>query len=104
LALTRKAAACGVQVASHAIGDRGNRVVLDNYQTVLETQPGADLRWRVEHAQVLAAQDIGRFAELGVIASMQPTHATSDMGWAQDRVGPERVKGAYAWQDLAASG
>lgn len=104
LALTRKAAACGVQVASHAIGDRGNRVVLDNYQTVLETQPGADLRWRVEHAQVLAAQDIGRFAELGVIASMQPTHATSDMGWAQDRIGPERVKGAYAWQDLAASG
>lgn len=104
LALSRKAAGCGVQVASHAIGDRGNRVVLDNYQTVLGEHPDADLRWRVEHAQVLAAQDIGRFAALGVIASMQPTHATSDMGWAQDRVGPERIKGAYAWQDLAASG
>lgn len=104
LALSRKAAGCGVQVASHAIGDRGNRVVLDNYQTVLGEHPDADLRWRVEHAQVLAAQDIGRFATLGVIASMQPTHATSDMGWAQDRVGPERIKGAYAWQDLAASG
>lgn len=104
LALSRKAAGCGVQVASHAIGDRGNRVVLDNYQAVLGEHPDADLRWRVEHAQVLAAQDIGRFAALGVIASMQPTHATSDMGWAQDRVGPERIKGAYAWQDLAASG
>lgn len=104
LALSRKAVGCGVQVASHAIGDRGNRVVLDNYQTVLGEHPDADLRWRVEHAQVLAAQDIGRFATLGVIASMQPTHATSDMGWAQDRVGPERIKGAYAWQDLAASG
>lgn len=104
LALSRKAVGCGVQVASHAIGDRGNRVVLDNYQTVLGEHPDADLRWRVEHAQVLAAQDIGRFAALGVIASMQPTHATSDMGWAQDRVGPERIKGAYAWQDLAASG
>lgn len=104
LALSRKAAGCGVQVASHAIGDRGNRLVLDNYQTVLAGQGDADLRWRVEHAQVLAAEDIVRFAPLKVIASMQPTHATSDMGWAQDRVGPERIKGAYAWQSLHGTG
>lgn len=104
LAVSRKAAACGVQVASHAIGDRGNQVVLDNYQSVLAGQGAADLRWRVEHAQVLADADIARFGRLGVIASMQPTHATSDMGWAQDRVGSERIKGAYAWQRLAGSG
>lgn len=104
LAVSRKAAACGVQVASHAIGDRGNRLVLDNYQAVLAEHPGADLRWRVEHAQVLAPADIGRFAGLGVIASMQPTHATSDMGWAEDRVGPERILGAYAWRTLRSSG
>ncbi|KRG77312.1 amidohydrolase [Stenotrophomonas ginsengisoli] len=104
LAASRKAAACGVQVASHAIGDRGNRLVLDNYQSVLAGHTGQDLRWRVEHAQVLAEADIARFGQLGVIASMQPTHATSDMGWAQDRVGAERIKGAYAWQRLADSG
>ena len=104
LAVSRKAAGCGVQVASHAIGDRGNRLVLDNYQAVLAEHPGADLRWRVEHAQVLAAADIARFAELGVIASMQPTHATSDMGWAEDRVGPGRILGAYAWQSLRGTG
>lgn len=104
LAVSRKAAGCGVQVASHAIGDRGNRMVLDNYQTVLAEYPEADLRWRVEHAQVLALTDITRFAQMGVIASMQPTHATSDMGWAEDRVGPERILGAYAWQSLRGSG
>ena len=104
LAAVRKAAGCGVQVASHAIGDRGNRLVLDNYQAVLAEHPGADLRWRVEHAQVVAEADIPRFGQLGVIASMQPTHATSDMGWAQDRVGPERILGAYAWQRLHRSG
>lgn len=104
LAVSRKAAGCGVQVASHAIGDRGNRVVLDNYQTVLGEQSAADLRWRVEHAQVVALTDIARFAQMGVIASMQPTHATSDMGWAEDRVGPERILGAYAWQSLRGSG
>ena len=104
LAVSRKAAGCGVQVASHAIGDRGNRLVLDNYETVLGEYAGADLRWRVEHAQVLALTDISRFARLGVIASMQPTHATSDMGWAEDRVGPERILGAYAWSSLRGTG
>lgn len=100
----RKADGCGVQVATHAIGDRGNRIVLDTYEKVLGTRTGSDHRWRVEHAQVVALGDIARFAPLGVIASMQPTHATSDMGWAEQRVGPERVKGAYAWQRYLHSG
>ena len=97
-AAVRKADACNVQVATHAIGDRGNRIVLDTYENVLGAHKGNDHRWRVEHAQVVALEDIPRFAQLGLVASMQPTHATSDMGWAEQRVGPERIKGAYAWQ------
>ncbi|HBK47558.1 MAG TPA: amidohydrolase, partial [Xanthomonadaceae bacterium] len=100
----RKARACGLQVASHAIGDRGNRLVLDTYERVLGADQAGDRRWRVEHAQVLSPPDIPRFAALGVIASMQPTHATSDMPWAQDRLGPQRILGAYAWQRLLHSG
>ena len=100
----RKARDCGLQAASHAIGDRGNRLVLDTYARVLGDDAKSDHRWRVEHAQVIALDDIPRFAALGVIASMQPTHATSDMPWAQDRVGPERIAGAYAWQRLRKSG
>lgn len=100
----RKADGCGVQVATHAIGDRGNRIALDTYARVLGPRSDRDHRWRIEHAQVVALQDIPRFAELGVIASMQPTHATSDMGWAQDRVGPERILGAYAWRRMLAAG
>ncbi|MGH8055149.1 MAG: amidohydrolase [Stenotrophomonas sp.] len=100
----RKADGCKVQVATHAIGDRGNRIVLDTYEKVLGAHKGNDHRWRVEHAQVVSLEDIPRFAGLGVIASMQPTHATSDMGWAEQRVGPERVKGAYAWQRYLHSG
>lgn len=100
----RKADGCKVQVATHAIGDRGNRIVLDTYEKVLGSHKGNDHRWRVEHAQVVSLEDIPRFAALGVIASMQPTHATSDMGWAEQRVGPERVKGAYAWQRFLHSG
>lgn len=100
----RKADGCGAQVATHAIGDRGNRIVLDTYEKVLGERRDSDHRWRVEHAQVVSLDDIPRFAPLGVIASMQPTHATSDMGWAQQRVGAERVKGAYAWQRLLQSG
>lgn len=101
----RKAHDCGVQVATHAIGDRGNRIVLDTYAKVLgDTAATADHRWRVEHAQIVALEDIPRFAGLGVIASMQPTHATSDMPWAQDRVGPQRIDGAYAWQRFLHSG
>ncbi len=102
-AAVRKADGCKVQVATHAIGDRGNRIVLDTYEKVLGAHKG-DHRWRVEHAQVVALEDIPRFAGLGVIASMQPTHATSDMGWAEQRVGLERIKGAYAWQRYLHSG
>jgi predicted amidohydrolase YtcJ len=100
----RKADGCGLQVATHAIGDRGNQIALDTYARVLGDGKSRDHRWRIEHAQVVALADIPRFAALGVIASMQPTHATSDMGWAQDRVGPERIQGAYAWRRMLASG
>lgn len=97
-----KARDCGIQVATHAIGDRGNRLVLDAYETALAGHPG--LRWRIEHAQVLAPADLPRLAALDVIASMQPTHATSDMPWAEDRLGPARIHGAYAWRSLRDSG
>lgn len=93
-----KAYSCHVQVATHAIGDRGNRMVLDTYQAVLGKDSASDHRWRVEHAQIVALDDIPRFAQLRLIASMQPTHATSDMPWAEQRLGKDRLKGAYAWQ------
>ena len=101
-AAVAKARDCGIQVATHAIGDRGNRVVLDAYAAALDGHAG--LRWRIEHAQVLAPADLPRLAALDVIASMQPTHATSDMPWAVERLGPERVHGAYAWRSLRDSG
>ena len=101
--VTQKARDCDVQVATHAIGDRGNHEVLVAYARVLGANPG-DHRWRIEHAQVLAPADLPRLAQLGVIASMQPTHATSDMPWAGDRVGPQRINGAYAWRQLRDSG
>lgn len=99
-----KAMACGFQVGVHAIGDRGNRVVLDAYASTLPKHPDNPGRHRIEHAQTLTAEDIPRFAELGVIAAMQPTHATSDMYWVGDRLGPERVVYAYAWRSLLDSG
>jgi predicted amidohydrolase YtcJ len=94
-------AALGLQPATHAIGDRGNRVVLDAYEREF-ADPALRERFRprVEHAQVVAPEDWGRFEALGIVPSMQPTHATSDMRWAEARVGPERVKGAYAWRRL----
>lgn len=91
------------QVCTHAIGDRANRETLDTYEAALKGV-AADRRFRVEHAQLLAPDDIPRFAKLGVIASMQPTHCTSDMRWVDERVGPERAKGAYAWASLLKSG
>ncbi len=94
----------GWQPAVHAIGDAAVRSVLDAYQAAREARPGADLRLRVEHAQVVSPADLPRFAKLGVIASMQPTHATSDMPWAQARVGGDRIRGAYAWKTLVSSG
>ncbi|WP_224743859.1 MULTISPECIES: amidohydrolase [Lysobacter] len=101
---TAKARRCGVQVATHAIGDRGNRVVLDAYAQALGNEVGGDHRWRIEHAQVLSPADLPRLAQMGVIASMQPTHATSDMPWAGDRLGPQRIETAYAWRELRDSG
>jgi predicted amidohydrolase YtcJ len=94
----------GFQVNVHAIGDRGNRIVLDAFESALRVVPTADHRFRVEHAQVLSPDDIPRFAELGVIPSMQPTHQTSDMRWAETRVGPQRIRGAYAWRSLLNTG
>lgn len=99
-----KARDCGVQVATHAIGDRGNHQVLDAYAKALGTGKPAEYRWRIEHAQVLSPADLPRLAPLGIIASMQPTHATSDMPWAEERVGAERIVGAYAWRQLRDSG
>jgi predicted amidohydrolase YtcJ len=98
-----KANRMGFQVGVHAIGDRGNRLVLDAFERVQHGQP-SPLRNRIEHAQIIALDDIPRFATLGVIAAMQPTHATSDMNMAEDRVGPERIRGGYAWRRLLSSG
>ena len=118
-AAVAKAFRCKLQVAMHAIGDRGNRVALDGYAKFLATDtaapppeggvqiavpPAGDVRWRIEHAQVVALDDIPRFAALHVIASMQPTHATSDMPWAEARVGPQRILGAYAWRRMRDAG
>jgi len=98
----------GYPLCVHAIGDRANRMVLDAMQHAAAASGGAavlrDRRFRIEHAQVLAAEDLPRFAELGVIASMQPTHCTSDMPWAPTRLGAARIEGAYAWRKLLDSG
>jgi hypothetical protein len=98
----------GLQPAIHAIGDRGNRVALDAIEAgkreVASASAFSAPRPRIEHDQVVALEDIPRFAELGVIASFQPTHATSDMYWAEERVGPERIRGAYAWRRLRDTG
>jgi predicted amidohydrolase YtcJ len=89
----------GWQVCTHAIGDEGNALVLDAYAAARAAVPDArDPRLRIEHAQVVRKADVARFAELGVIASMQPAHAVDDMRWAEARVGPQRAKGAYAWR------
>lgn len=94
--VARDAAAKGFQVCTHAIGDRANRLVLDAYAAVLGGRN--EKRFRIEHAQVVSLPDFQRFADFSVIASMQATHATSDMRWAARRLGPDRVTGAYAWQ------
>jgi hypothetical protein len=92
----------GMQPAVHAIGDRANRVVLDAFEERMRADANfRALRPRIEHAQVVAPEDWPRFVELGVVASMQPTHATSDMPWAPRRLGDARVDGAYAWRRLA---
>lgn len=99
-----RALGCGLQVNTHAIGDRGNRVVIEAYRDAFAAAGQASGRNRIEHAQILNPADIPRLAQLGIIASMQPTHATSDMYWAADRLGEERLAGAYAWQSLRKAG
>lgn len=99
-----RALRAGFQVNTHAIGDRGNRLVLDSYAEALKAVPTADHRFRVEHAQILNYDDIPRFAELGVIPSMQASHQTSDMYWAGTRLGEGRLRGAYAWRSLLETG
>ncbi len=94
----------GFQVNTHAIGDRGNRLVLDAYAAALKAAPAADHRFRVEHAQILNYDDVSRFATLGVIPSMQASHQTSDMYWAGARLGAQRLLGAYAWRSLLNTG
>lgn len=96
------AAQRGYQLAVHAIGDAANRDVLDAFTDIGEYVPGG--RHRVEHAQVVAPEDLARFGEIGLVASVQPTHATSDKAMAEDRVGADRMQGAYAWRTLANSG
>jgi predicted amidohydrolase YtcJ len=94
----------GFQVATHAIGDRGNRVALDAYEAALKAVPTVDHRFRIEHVQVLDHADLPRFAQLGVIPSMQAVHQASDMYWAPTRLGYARTFGAYAWRSLLNTG
>lgn len=99
-----KTASAGFQTNVHAIGDRANRIVLNAFANVRDSLGRQNLRHRIEHAQIVAPDDIPRFKSLDIIASMQPTHATSDMNMAEDRVGPERIKGGYAWQKFLDQG
>ncbi len=94
----------GFQLAFHAIGDKANQICLDVFESVQRMNPARDRRDRIEHAQVVAPDDIARFRKLNVIASMQPSHETNDMRWAEQRIGPERAKGAYAWNSLQKAG
>ncbi|HYR28892.1 MAG TPA: amidohydrolase [Thermoanaerobaculia bacterium] len=99
--VARRAKAAGFQVNAHAIGDRGVRNVIDAYA---KAGVGPADRYRVEHLQVISPPDVPRLVQHGIIASMQPTHATSDMYWAEARLGPERVRGAYAWRTILNAG
>jgi predicted amidohydrolase YtcJ len=99
--VAHRALAAGFQVCTHAIGDRGVKNVIDSYERAGVTP---EKRFRIEHFQVVQPGDFLRIAHDGIIASMQPTHATSDMGWAEARLGPERIRGAYAWRTVLRSG
>jgi predicted amidohydrolase YtcJ len=95
----------GFQICIHAIGDAGNRASLDFIEEVYEAHPDArDYRHRIEHAQIVHPDDFARFASLDLIASMEPPHAVEDKTWAEDRVGPERIRGAYAWRTMRQTG
>jgi predicted amidohydrolase YtcJ len=99
-----KALRAGYQVNVHAIGDAANHQVLDAFERAYAAVGGRELRNRIEHAQVVALSDIPRYRQLELVASMQPTHATSDKNMAEDRIGPERLKGAYAWRTFLDQG
>ncbi|HNP37469.1 MAG TPA: amidohydrolase [Woeseiaceae bacterium] len=103
ISYVKKANSMGFQVGIHAIGDLANRMSLDAFDAAQGGKP-SPLRNRIEHAQIISLDDIPRFAELGVIASMQPVHATSDMNMAEDRIGKQRIKGGYAWRRLLDTG
>ena len=92
------------QVCTHSIGDKAIQTMLDVYEQALQNNPIADHRFRIEHSQIVNLADVSRFGELGVIPAMQPTHAVSDMPWTEDRIGPERVKGAYAFRSFINEG
>lgn len=96
--VSKAALAADMGVNTHCIGIRGNRLCLDAYGKALKENPKQDHRFRIEHAQIVGPEDVERFAALGVIPSMQPTHCTSDMYFVEERIGPERAKGAYAWR------
>lgn len=99
-----RAMAAGFQVNTHAIGDLANARVLDYYEQLIKRYDARDLRHRDEHSQIMRLEDIPRFAEIGVIASIQPTHATSDKNMAGDRLGQQRLAAAYAWKQLLDAG
>ena len=103
--LNAEAMKAGFQIAIHAIGDAGNREALDILEAVFREHPAtAANRHRIEHAQVLSPEDLPRLGELGIIASMEPPHAMEDKAWAEQRLGPERIRGAYAWRSLREAG
>ena len=107
--MRQKALSLGIQVNTHAIGDRGNRLLLDWYEEVMGEIPTieraiAEPRWRDEHTQIVSPEDIPRYKALGVIPSMQPSHAIGDLHFAPARLGEERLVGAYAWQSFIDSG
>lgn len=103
-AMIGKAMKKGYQVNVHAIGDAGNRQILDTFAKEIPANHGENLRNRIEHAQIVTLDDIPRFKTIGIVPSMQPTHATSDKNMAEQRVGAERIKGAYAWRTFLAQG
>jgi predicted amidohydrolase YtcJ len=102
--LFNKVLGANFQLNFHAIGDRANRLALQHFASTFKTFPENTERHRIEHAQVIAVEDIPLFKTLGVIPSMQPTHATSDMNMAEDRIGKARLKGAYAWRTFLEQG
>jgi len=102
--LSIRAREAGLQMRVHAIGDLANTRTLDAFEQAFEREPHPELRWAIEHAQVVQPRDVDRFAGLGIVASMQPTHATSDAPWAEKRLGPKRIAWAYAWRKFLRAG